>query len=452
MELQLFSTRDGRSLEYEAFQHHELGRLYSTIPLRALAAQFPTTKYEQSGKGCPPWFSIEGGIALMILKHRYKCSDAKLIELVNDSAMLQYFCGIRLKASQRIRDKDIVGRWRRYLGLHLDIDSLQLVLAQEWKDQINHPHKGMCDATCYESQIRYPTDVKLLWECCEYLYVELSRLHRSIGQPLSGKLRFNRQRKRYLNYQRRRRKTHKKERHMRLLLLRFVQQLREQTPRTLAAYYQCHRVDKVSIKSLFWLRLHLIKRIYKQQWYYFDEPDSRIPNRIVSLYKPYIRPIVRGKENKRVEFGMKINMLQVDGIDFIEHASFDAFHEGIRLPQTLARQQRYFLLPVRQMGIDAIYGTNANRKLCTQRQVATSLVPKGRRPKNEAQREQMRKLLRKERATRMEGSFGCHKNHYLLDRIQARTAHTEIAWIFFGILTANAHRILKRAKGPPKRA
>jgi hypothetical protein len=26
------------------------------------------------------------------------------------------------------------------------------------------------DATCYESCIRFPTDVKLLWECCVWIF------------------------------------------------------------------------------------------------------------------------------------------------------------------------------------------------------------------------------------------------------------------------------------------
>ena len=452
MELQLFTTQDGRNLEYEAFLHHELGRLHSTIPFRGLSARFPAPKHQRSGLGCKPWFSVEGGIGLMLLKHRYKCSDEKLIELVNDSPMMQWFCGIRLKVGQRIKDKDIVGRWRRYLGQHLALDELQQILAEEWQDVITHPQKGMCDATCYESEIRYPTDVKLLWECCEYLYDQLCKINASICRTIKRNFRYVRQRKRYLNYQRRRRKTHKQGRHQRLLLLRFLKKLQAEVPRTLAAHKQSQHLDKLAIKPLFWQRLPIIKRIYQQQWWYFNEPNSKIPNRIVSLYKPYIRPIVRGKETKRVEFGMKLNMLQVDGIDFIEHLSFDNFHEGIRLPQTLARQQRYMGQAVRQIGADAIYGTNANRRLCTKQQIATCFVPKGRLAKDEDQRQQMRKVLRKERATRMEGSFGCHKNHYLLGRIAARTYHTEIAWVFFGVLTANAHRIVKRAKGPPKRA
>ena len=41
-----------------------------------------------------------------------------------------------------------------------------------------------------------------------------------------------------------------------------------------------------------------------------------------------VRPIVRGKEKKSVEFGANVNNIQIDGISFIEHISFKAFKEG----------------------------------------------------------------------------------------------------------------------------
>ncbi len=54
------------------------------------------------------------------------------------------------------------------------------------------------------------------------------------------------------------------------------------------------------------------------------------------------------------------------------------------------------------------------------------------------------KAIKKERATRLEGSFGNEKNHYNLRTIKARTKKNEILWIFFGIHTANALNIGRR--------
>ena len=66
--------------------------------------------------------------------------------------------------------------------------------------------------------------------------------------------------------------------------------------------------------------LETVTRVYRQQKNHFKSGDSResIPNRIVSVSKPYIRPIVRGKETKTVEFGAKCNNILIDGISFIE--------------------------------------------------------------------------------------------------------------------------------------
>lgn len=87
--------------------------------------------------------------------------------------------------------------------------------------------------------------------------------------------------------------------------------------------------------------LEIITRMYRQQKNHFRNNDSResIPNRIVSLSKPHLRPIVRGKEVKSVEFGAKVNNILVDGISFIEKQSFNAFNEGTRLMHCLNAQE-----------------------------------------------------------------------------------------------------------------
>jgi hypothetical protein len=55
--------------------------------------------------------------------------------------------------------------------------------------------------------------------------------------------------------------------------------------------------------------LDIVTKVYRQQKNHFGSNDPResIPDRIVSISKPYVRPIVRGKEVKNVEFGAKCN-------------------------------------------------------------------------------------------------------------------------------------------------
>ena len=193
----------------------------------------------------------------------------------------------------------------------------------------------------------------------------------------------------------------------------------------------------------YWKRRNTSRQVLEQQRLYFEQ--GTVPkNRIVSLDKPYIRPIVRGKETKSVEFGAKVNKYQVDGISFIEHLSFDAFNEGTRLKSTIWSSQKLFKKRLKIVGADAIYATNKNRKYITKNKIKTDFKRKGRPSKHKKHFSQLAQAIRIERATRLEGSFGTDKEHFLLKRIMARTKKTEALWIFFGIHTSNALKIGKR--------
>jgi len=197
-----------------------------------------------------------------------------------------------------------------------------------------------------------------------------------------------------------------------------------------------------------------IGKIYVQQRFMYDNPGTSAKNRIVSLHKPYLRPIVRGKENKRVEFGAKLNTWQVDGLNFVEHFSFNAFHEGNRLKNGIAFHHRHFG-KLRRLGADNIYMTNANRTFCKKLNIATNFPPKGRAKSDPVIRKQeslARQKIGKARATVLEGSYGNDKNHYGLRKIKARNEVTEKAWIFFGMMTANAVKMAKRKSKSQARA
>lgn len=74
----------------------------------------------------------------------------------------------------------------------------------------------------------------------------------------------------------------------------------------------------------------IITNMYRQQKTLFRSGDARkrAPDRIVSISKPYVRPIVRGKEARNVEFGVKSNDILIEGFSFIEKLSLNAFSEG----------------------------------------------------------------------------------------------------------------------------
>jgi hypothetical protein len=229
---------------------------------------------------------------------------------------------------------------------------------------------------------------------------------------------------------------------------------KQTTKRTRSLLYLLSKLideqDKIEDQHRAWIRFpekyhkkrRVIRKVLSQQIKIFETGKS-VPGRIVSISKSYIRPIVRGKEVKQVEFGAKVNMIQFDGINFIDHLSFEPFNEGTRLKDSV-RYARTLFGKITHISADDIYATNANRKWCSGQNIITNFKRKGRAGKHEDHRQIMASELRKERATRMEGSFGTEKQHYSLDKIKARTLLNEILWIFFGVHTANAVRIAKR--------
>ena len=157
-----------------------------------------------------------------------------------------------------------------------------------------------------------------------------------------------------------------------------------------------------------------------------------------------MRPIVRGKEVKSVEFGAKCNNILVDGISFIEKLSFNAFNEGTRLTHCIKMHKWLFGVDVKKIGGDASYAGNANREMCTSNGIQTSFIQKGKRAKEKREKDFERQELARVRATAMEGSFGTRKEHYSLRRIKARKKESEILYIFFGIHTANVVQLAER--------
>lgn len=80
----------------------------------------------------------------------------------------------------------------------------------------------------------------------------------------------------------------------------------------------------------------------------------------------------------------------------------------------------------------------------SQCKIDNNFKPKGRPGKHKEHKSQISKMITKERASRLEGSFGTDKEYFLLKKIKARTKETERLWIFIGIHTSNALKIGER--------
>ena len=80
------------------------------------------------------------------------------------------------------------------------------------------------------------------------------------------------------------------------------------------------------------------------------------------MYYPNIRPIVRGKAGKPIEFGAKFSVLLVEGYSFIHRLRWDAFNEGRDLKvQVEAYYARFAFYPASMPG-DKIFRNCVNRR------------------------------------------------------------------------------------------
>ncbi|WP_301186230.1 transposase, partial [uncultured Muribaculum sp.] len=389
----------------ESFAVSELGRIHAMLPLKEMADELASHFPKKNPQGNSPMFPPEGEVALMFLKPYTGLSDDGLVEMLNGSIHMQMFCGVLIDPSQPIKDGKIVSAIRNRLAFRLDIVKQQSVLYKKWDSLLKDKDLCMSDATCYESYLRYPTDIKLMWECCEWLYILLQKNCREVGERLP-RSKYNDVSRDRLAYAKQRKPKKSATRRMQRRLLRLLGKLIGQWNNLCRQY-----APLISLTAEQHKRIAAIREVHRQQTDHFNKKE--VKHRIVSIDRPYIRPIVRGKENKRVEFGAKVNNIQIDGISFIEHHSFEAFNEGIRLKQCVEYQEKLTGVAVKRIGMDTIYANNENRRYCTEKGITTNFVRKGPRPKDEsAEVSTARRIIGNLRATVMEGSFGNQKQHY----------------------------------------
>lgn len=421
----------------ESFAVSELGRIRALLPLKEMADELASHFPKKHSRGNTPMFPPDGEIALMSLKPYTGLSDDGMIEMLNGSIHMQMFCGVLIDPSRPIKDGKIVSAIRNRLAPRLDIVRQQSVLYKKWDSMLKDKDLCMSDATCYESHLRYPTDIKLMWECCEWLHKLLQKTCREQGERLP-RSKYNEVAKARLAYAKQRKPKKSATRRMQRRLLKLLGKLIGQWNCLCRLYAPVIHLSAEQDK-----RIMAIKEVHRQQTDHFNKKE--VKHRIVSIDRPYIRPIVRGKENKRVEFGAKVNNIQVDGISFIEHHSFEAFNEGTRLKQCVEYQESLTGVKVTRIGMDTIYANNENRKYCTERDITTNFVRKGPKPKDEqADISTARRIIGNLRATVMEGSFGNQKQHFGVGRIAARNCHSETLLLFFGIHMANTATLAAR--------
>ncbi len=178
--------------------------------------------------------------------------------------------------------------------------------------------------------------------------------------------------------------------------------------------------------------IEVMELIYEQQNTMHTQKIHSIENRIVNLHQRYVRPIVRGKEGKKVEFGSKLQVSLVNGFAFLDKLSWDNFNEGKWLMDSVGKYKQRFGYYPEEVLADQIYCNRENRQKLKALNIKLLAKPLG-RPGKEAQSN----LVSPGERNPIEGKFGQAKVGYGLANISAKLKNTSESWIASIILVLN---------------
>lgn len=172
-----------------------------------------------------------------------------------------------------------------------------------------------------------------------------------------------------------------------------------------------------------------IRKAYEQQKYMFDHDVCSCLDRIVSIFQPHVRPIVRGKTGRKTEYGAKIGVSVVNGFTYIDHLSWDAYNEGSDLMlQIMTYKERFGYYP-QEVQADKIYLNKENRKLLKKLGIVCHCPPLGRPKKDpDPEKEKLRHKASGER-NGVEATFGTAKRVYRANNIRVKLKETAQTWI-----------------------
>ena len=444
-------------------------RMSDCIPWDELADSYYQGLSAQTGR---PAKNARLVIGAVIIKHKLCLSDAETVLQIQENPYMQYFVGLAsyqmeapfapslfVEIRKRMGQSVFEGFHRAIVEAHdgekeniesnsknqKELDTKQQEESDDssstasdnaddtQKEPSTHQGKLILDATVVEQAIRYPTDLSLLNEAREFSeqIIDILYIHTSMDKkPRTYR---EKARQAFLGIVKQRRPGGKK---LRRGIKRQLQYLRRNLGHIeqLLSYWP----EGTELPLPRWLlyRYWVIQHLYDQQWGMYQTKTRRCDHRIVSISQPYVRPIIRGKQNKAVEFGAKLSVsLTGEGFAQVDNLRWDAFHEGLDLKsQVEAYRERTGHYPEKVLA-DPLYGTRENRRYLKQKDIHFAGKPLGRPKKvteeNQAEMKQLKAQRRADYLQRIpiEGKFGQGKGGYRLNYIRAKRADTSMAWI-----------------------
>lgn len=309
------------------------------------------------------------------------------------------------------------------------------------------------DATCTPADIRYPNDMSILNEARINTEIFIDFLYESFRSEFEVKARdyrkvahgdfiaYTKKRKPRSNI---RRKAIRKQLNYLKRNIAYIEEMLVVISKLDFTYYDVI----ISAKILKLAERHdIVKKVFSQQLHMYKNRVKRVDDRIVSISQPHVRPIVRGKAGKPVEFGAKISLSLIDGFSFIDHLSWDSFNESKDLiPQIEKYKKRFGYYPA-SVHADKIYQTRKNRSFCENNGIRITGKPLGRPAKKTEENKEKLEEKRRQRyqddvdRIAIEGRFGVGKRKYGLGLIKSKLKETSETDINISVLVLNLEKI-----------
>lgn len=432
-------------------------RLADSIPWELLETKYAELFPGDTGNVAKP---LRMALGSLIIQKKFQYSDRELVEQITENPYLQYFIGLPGYQEEPPFDPSTLVLFRKRLDVDAIMDANALMFDNRNDDDTPTPPSGsssngqasvsdkksgepknqgtlIVDATCAPANIRYPQDISLLNEAREKLETIIYRFCKSYGLPLSRRY-ARKARKEYLAYAKCRRHSAKQTRKAIKKQLSYVR-------RDLSYLEQFMSEGYAPVKKEIPLLLTIMK-LYEQQQYMYDHKVHSVPDRIVSIHQPWIRPIVRGKAKAPTEFGAKLDIsMDEQGYARIEHISFDAYNENQYLQEAVRRYyERTGHYPERLLA-DQIYRTRDNRAFCKQHGIRMS-GPRLGRPSKQQQDQIEKKQEYQDNTDRIEveREFSLEKRSYGLGLITAKLEQTQLSSIALSVFVANLFKMQRR--------
>jgi IS5 family transposase len=357
------------------FELPSCGRLSSDNRWVKMAELIPWSEFEvEYAKNFPtemgaPAKSFRMALGALIIKEKLGIRDRETVEQIRENPYLQYFIGQLVYSNELPFDPSLLVHFRQRISPNLinkvnermveKIRSITPVKTEKKKDsdaKNESPNRGklIIDATCAPADITYPTDLGLLNKARVHTEKIIDLLYKQIKDQTNQKPRTYRNlaRKDYLALAKQRRPTRKKRKQAIKKQLQYIKRNLAHIEQLIESGATLENLNKKQYKTLL-----VLTEVYRQQQWLFDNNKQSIEDRIVSLSQPHIRPIVRGKAGKSVEFGAKLSASCFEGYVFLDRMSWDNFNESGDLKAQVEAYHRFTGYYPESVHADRIYRT-----------------------------------------------------------------------------------------------